>query len=121
MRDTNNFRKRSPEVQGSTVDPRTRFPKQAARLLREVPIAKVIGEYTKLHGSRKRLAADCPLHETPSRMLRVYPQTNTFRCLFCGIEGDALDFLQTVVELTYGQAIEELERIQYANEYRDAG
>ena len=98
---------------------RSRFQKQAERLLREVPITKVIGDYTKLRGGRKRPTGDCPLHEIPNPMLKVYPETNTFRCLFCGGKGDAIDFLQIVEELTYGQALEALEKIKYADEYPD--
>ena len=53
-------------------------------------------------------------------MLRVYPQTNTFRCLFCGAAGDAIDFLEQVAGLTYGQALEALETILYSDEHAAA-
>jgi len=99
---------------------RLRFQKHASRLIKSVPITKVIGEYTKLHGSGRRLTGNCPRHETPNPMLRVYPRTNTFQCGFCGVAGDAIDFLGKVHELTYGQALEALEQIYYSDNERDA-
>jgi DNA primase len=96
------------------------FEKQAKRLRTSVSIGRVIGEYTKLNGSRKGLRGDCPLHAIPSRTLKINPQMNTFRCSFCGVEGDVIAFLEKVAGLTYGQALEALEHIYYADDEYDA-
>ena len=96
------------------------FENQAKRLRTSVLIARVIGEYTKLSGSRKGLRGNCPLHEIPIRTLKVNPHMNTFRCSFCGVEGDVIAFLEKVAGLTYGQALEALEHIYYADDERDA-
>jgi DNA primase len=102
-----------------TSEPRNRFTRQAERLLREVPIVKVIGEYTPLRKTRKGLTGNCPRHDDPKHTLRIDSRASTFSCFFCGIGGDAITFLETVEELTYGQALEALEKINYADEYRD--
>jgi DNA primase len=99
---------------------RTLFAKQAERLRAEVPIAKVIGEYTKLRRTRKRLLGWCPLHEEAIPTLRIDLRTNTFQCFGCGAGGDVITFLERVEGLTYSQALEELERIKYSDEHRDA-
>jgi len=101
-------------------DSRGRFARQAERLRRGVPIERVVAEYTCLRGTRKKLRGDCPLHEIPQRTLKVYTHTNTFRCSFCGVDGDAIAFLEKVVGLTYGQALEALEHIYYTDDERDA-
>jgi DNA primase len=95
------------------------FARQAERLRQEVPIAKVIGEYTKLRRTKKRLVGYCPLHEESKPTLRVDPRTNTFQCSGCGVSGDAIRFLQEVEYLTFGQALETLEKIRYADDYAD--
>src|SRR5438045_1533267 len=100
MKKTNNFTKHAVAAPDSDAsDLRSRFSKQAARLLREVPIAKVIGEYTPLHRSKKGLAGNCPRHHEVNRTLRIDPRSNTFYCSFCGMRGDALTFLEKVEEL----------------------
>jgi len=122
MTTINEVEKKGSETNGE--DPaavsRSRFVKQAARLLKEVPIAKVVGEDTRLRLTKKGLVGTCPRHEIPNPTLSVNPRTNTFECGFCGAKGDAIDFLRTMHELTYKQALEALEELLYADEYRDA-
>lgn len=118
MISTNNSGKKRAEASTSNAaDPRDRFTKQAQRLLREVPISKVISEYTPLRGSTKRLTGNCPRHDQPNLTLKVYPKTNMFECFFCGMRGDAITFLEMVEELTYGQALEALEQLKYSDEH----
>lgn len=107
-------------VGGDRTVERSRFLKQAARLTKEVPIARVIGEYTRLRRTGKALVGRCPRHDEPNPTLRVHPKTNTFDCVYCGMQGDAIDFLEAVEDLTYGQALEALEKLLYADEYPDA-
>jgi DNA primase len=91
--------------------------KRAERLKSEVPIASVIGEYTTLKHSVDHLLGRCPLHEDKHPSLHVYPGTNSFHCFGCGEGGDVLTFLQKKEKLTFGQALEALEKIRYSNEY----
>jgi DNA primase len=91
--------------------------KRAERLKSEVPIARVIGRYTTLRHSGDQLLGRCPLHEDKHPSLHVYPETNSFHCFGCGVGGDALSFLEKRENLTFGQALEALEKIRYSDEY----
>ena len=121
MTNTNNFEQHGTGASDhSTSEPLNRFTKQAERLLREVPIVKVISEYTPLRTSKRGLIGNCPRHDEPPHTLRVDPRANTFYCTFCGVRGNAISFLQMAEELTSGQALEALEAIKYSDESRDA-
>jgi hypothetical protein len=94
--------------------------KRAERLKSEVPITRVVGKYTTLRHSGAEFIGRCPLHEDKHPSLRVYPATNSFHCFGCGEGGDALTFLQKKESLTFGQALEALEKIRYSDEYPHA-
>lgn len=94
--------------------------KRAERLKSEVPIARVIGQYTTLRHAGDQLLGRCPLHDDKRPSLHVYPETNSFHCFGCGVGGDALSFLEKRENLTFGQALEALEKIRYSHEYPDA-
>jgi hypothetical protein len=94
--------------------------KRAERLKSEVPIGRVIGEYTTLRHAGADFVGRCPLHEDKRPSLHVYPATNSFHCYGCGEGGDVLTFLQKREHLTFGQALEALEKIRYSDEYPHA-
>jgi hypothetical protein len=94
--------------------------KRAERLKSEVPITRVIGMYTTLRHSGADSVGRCPLHENKRPSLHVYPATNSFHCFGCGEGGDVLTFLQKKESLTFGQALEALEKIRYSDEYPHA-
>jgi hypothetical protein len=102
---------------GAELDPvaKARFEERARRLMTEVSVARVIGAYTKLRTSGKRLLGRCPLHDVPKLPLVVYPESRTFRCLGCGAEGDAVKFLELMEGMTLGQAVETLEQMRYGD------
>jgi hypothetical protein len=91
--------------------------KRAERLKAEVSIASVVGRYTTLRHSGDHLVGRCPLHEDKHRSLHVYPEGESFHCFGCGEGGDVLTFLQKQEHLTFGQALERLEKIRYSHEY----
>ena len=91
--------------------------KRAERLKSEVSITFVIGQYTNLRNAGDHLLGRCPLHEDNHPSLHVYPETESFHCFGCGKGGDVLTFLQQKENLTFGQALEALEKIRYSNEY----
>jgi hypothetical protein len=91
--------------------------KRAERLKGEVSISFVIGRYTNLRHAGAHLLGRCPLHEDKRPSLHVYPETQSFHCFGCGEGGDVLTFLQKKENLTFGQALEALEKIRYSNEY----
>ncbi len=94
--------------------------KRAERLKSEVSITFVIGRYTNLRHAGDHLLGRCPLHEDQHPSLHVFPETQSFHCFGCGEGGDVLTFLQKKENLTFGQALEALEKIRYSNEYPTA-
>lgn len=94
--------------------------KRAERLKSEVPITRVIGRYTTLRHAGADFVGGCPLHEDKQPSLHVYPATKSFHCFGCGEGGDVLTFLQKKENLTFGQALEALEKIRYSDEYPHA-
>jgi hypothetical protein len=55
-------------------------------------------------------------HDEQSPSFAVYPETNTYYCFGCGAHGDAIKFLMDKESMTYGQALEALERFEFTNE-----
>lgn len=104
-------------VAAETPPPIIRFLKRAQRLNADVPIARVIGGYTTLREENDHMVGRCPLHDERTASLHVYPQTNTFHCFGCGAGGDVITFVEKAENLTFGQALEALENIRYADDF----
>jgi hypothetical protein len=100
-----------------TPPPIARSLKRARRLNADVSIVRVIGGYTTLREENEHLIGRCPLHEEPIASLHVYPQTNTFHCFGCGARGDVITFVEKAENVTFGQALEALENIRYADDF----
>lgn len=94
--------------------------KRADRVKKAVPLYTVVEQYTMLQASGAHLVAHCPFHDDSERSFAVYPQTNTYFCSGCGAQGDTVRFLMDKESLTYGQALEALERFEFTNELFDA-
>jgi len=107
----------SSAVAAETPPPITRSLKRAERLNADVPIARVVRGYTTLSRKNDQLVGRCPFHEERTASLHVYPQTNTFHCFGCGAGGDVITFVEKAENLTFGQAIEALENIRYADDF----
>jgi DNA primase len=103
-------------VAAETPPPITRSLKRAERLNADVPIARVISGYTTLRRESDQLIGRCPLHGEDTVSLHVYPKTNTFHCFGCGAGGDVITFVEKAENLTFGQALEALENIRYADD-----
>jgi DNA primase len=80
------------------------------RIKQSLPIEKVIGEYATLRPVGKILVGRCPLHDDHTPSLAVYPATGTFRCYGCGKRGDVISFIQEAEQMTFGQALDALDR-----------
>lgn len=89
--------------------PRRISPEKLAALKAASPIADVIGEFIDLHRSGSRLIGCCPGHRSKSgRSFQVSPQFGFWKCWGgCG-EGDALDFLQWHLGLSFAGAVARL-------------
>jgi DNA primase len=62
-------------------------------LLALIDIVALIGQFVPLRLEERKLVAECPFHPDHTGSLRVDPGTRRFRCLGCGVSGDAADFV----------------------------
>jgi DNA primase len=89
---------------------------RAKRLKASVPIERVIARYIELRPSGSKLVGLCPFHADRQPSFTVYPETSTYYCFGCGAHGDVITFLMHKESLTFGQALEALERFLYTHE-----
>jgi hypothetical protein len=94
--------------------------RRAERLREAVPLHEIAGRFTHLQAEGGRLAGHCPFHDDSSRSFSVYPDTDTYACSVCGVEGDVVKFLMDKESMTYGQALEALERYQFTHDLNSA-
>jgi hypothetical protein len=90
--------------------------RRAERLRKRVRLHDVVFEFTSLQASGGRLVGHCPFHSDSSRSFSVYPETDTYGCAVCGAEGDVVMFLMNKESMTFGQALEALERFEITHE-----
>jgi DNA primase len=75
-----------------------------------VKLHEIVEEYATLRAEGKRLVAHCPFHDDHEQSFSVYPETNTYACSVCGVRGDVVQFLMDKESMTFGQALDALER-----------
>ena len=90
--------------------------RRADRLRRSVPLHQLVSQFTTLHASGNRLVGHCPLHDDRSSSFTVFLDTDTYRCSGCEAEGDVVTFLMDKESMTFGQALEALERFEFTHE-----
>jgi CHC2 zinc finger len=90
--------------------------RRAERVQAAVPLHEVAGRFTHLQAEGSSLAGHCPFHDDSSRSFRVYPEAGTYTCSVCGAEGDVVKFLMDKESMTFGQALEALERYQFTHD-----
>lgn len=86
--------------------------RRAERLRRDVRLHDVVFAYANLQASSGRLVGHCLFHDDGSRSFNVYPETDTYSCSVCGAAGDVVMFLMNKESMTFGQALEALERFE---------
>jgi hypothetical protein len=86
--------------------------RRAERLRKHVRLHDVVYEFTNLQASGGRLVGHCPFHSDSSRSFSVYPETDVYSCSVCGAAGDVVMFLMNKESMTFGQALEALERFE---------
>lgn len=89
---------------------------RAKRLIHTIPIQSIVEQYVDLRRSGEKLTGLCPFHADKRPSLTVYPATSTYFCFGCGAHGDVISFLMNKESITFGQALEALERFLYTNE-----
>lgn len=86
--------------------------RRADGLRSRVRLHDVVFAYASLQASGGRLIGHCPFHDDRSRAFSVYPETDTYFCSVCGTAGDVITFLMNKESMTFGQAVEALERFE---------
>lgn len=61
-------------------------------------IVKIIGSSVHLDRQGKNYVGFCPLHSEKTPSFTVDPAAQTFRCLGCGVYGDAATFAKLMLE-----------------------
>lgn len=90
--------------------------KRAERLRKEVRLHDLVSESTTLQASGRNLVGHCPLHDDRSLSFTVYLSSDTYRCSECGAQGDIVTFLMDKESMTFGQALEALERFEFTHD-----
>jgi DNA primase len=90
--------------------------RRAERARAAVPLHEIAGRFTHLQAEGSSLAGHCPFHEDSSRSFSVYPEAGLYACSVCGAEGDVVKFLMDKESMTFGQALEALERYQFTHD-----
>lgn len=78
------------------------------RILAAADIKDVIGDYVTLKKRGSSFHACCPFHTEKTPSFTVFPNTGTFKCFGCGIQGNAVGFLMEHEGLTYPEALKKL-------------
>jgi DNA primase len=91
--------------------------RRAERLKAAVPLQAVVIQYLDLKPSGGHLVGRCPFHQDDKPSFTVYSDTNTYYCFGCGAHGDVVAFLMQKESMTFGQALEALERFRHTNDF----
>jgi hypothetical protein len=95
--------------------------RRAEDLKKAVKLHELVEQYVTLRARGKRLIAHCPFHDDREQSFSVYPETNTYACSGCGAKGDVVQFLMDKETMTFGQALDALERFEFTHEIYGTG
>lgn len=78
--------------------------------IEEIDILAIISKYIQLPKSITRnIPCPFPHHEDKSPSFRIYPETNSFYCFWCGCGGNVLNFLSYMENITTKEAYKSLQ------------
>jgi hypothetical protein len=97
------------------------FRTRAQRLGKSVKLYDLVEQYTTLRARGRRLVAHCLFHDDGEQSFSVFPQTNTYACSVCGTKGDVVQFLMDMESMSFGQALDALERFEFTQEIYGTG
>ena len=78
------------------------------KLLPNVPIEKVIGQYVTLKKSGANYTCCCPFHHEKTPSFSVTPAKQMFYCFGCKEHGNVIDFIMKLKNLSFPEAVEEI-------------
>jgi DNA primase len=96
--------------------PNKAVARRAERLKKAIPLERIVGQYTSLNGSGPLVVGLCPFHKERNPSFTVYANTDTYFCFGCRAGGDVVQFLMDKESITFGQALEMLERFLQTDE-----
>ncbi len=109
-----------PAEKKPTSDESTRQHKavesRANRLKKSVRLREIVERYLELRPSGSHLVGQCPFHSDSRPSFTVYPATDTYCCFGCNANGDVISFLMKKESITFGQALQALERYTHTHE-----
>ncbi|ATB39039.1 DNA primase [Cystobacter fuscus] len=77
-------------------------------ILQRADIVAVISRYIQLERDGTNFRGACPFHPDDAKSFVVSPETRSFRCSSCQINGDAIRFIQRYLGRNYEDAAREL-------------
>lgn len=83
------------------------------KLVENIKIEELIGEYVELKRSGASYKGRCPFHQEKTASFMVSPAKGIYKCFGCNAGGDALNFYMKINNVDYSDAIKEL-----ANKYK---
>jgi len=94
---------------------------RAQRLRKSVKLYDLVEQYTTLRARGQRLVAHCLFHDDAEQSFGVYPEANTYACSKCGAKGDVVQFLMDMESMSFGRALDALERFEFTHEIYGTG
>ena len=78
------------------------------KLVENIKIEELIGEYVELKRSGASYKGRCPFHQEKTASFMVSPAKGIYKCFGCNAGGDALNFYMKVNNMDYVEAVQEL-------------
>lgn len=78
------------------------------KLIEELNIVEVVGEYVDLKRSGANFKGLCPFHKDTNPSFVVSPSKNICKCFVCGAGGNSIKFYSDYNKIPFGQAIKDL-------------
>lgn len=78
------------------------------KIMDEIPITAVVGDYLSLTRRGTSTLAVCPFHDDHSPSMNVSDDRRYYKCFACGAGGNAIDFVMNYKNLDFVEAMKEI-------------
>ncbi|MBQ3437464.1 MAG: DNA primase, partial [Fusobacterium sp.] len=83
-------------------------PEDIDKLIDELDIVEVVGEFVDLKKSGTSYKGLCPFHADSNPSFVVTPSKNICKCFVCGTGGNAITFYSKYKKISFNEAVKEL-------------